>query len=76
MEPTGFNHALEGAAPGGRRNLNETGRLPCDAMALADRIAAWLEDAEKRAVAIRVSYWISLAVLILGYGVIVFTLMD
>lgn len=43
-------------------------------MALSDRIARWLEDGETRAKALRVGWWISLGVLVFGYGVIVFTL--
>lgn len=43
-------------------------------MALEDRIAAWLEDRESRAQTMRVFYWVSLAFLLFGYGVIVFTL--
>lgn len=43
-------------------------------MTLEDRIAEWLEDGESRAQAVRVCYWLSLAFLLFGYGVIVFTL--
>lgn len=43
-------------------------------MAVEEKIAAWLEDPEARARGLRWGWWISLAFLVFGYGLIVYKL--